>query len=130
MTLLAHATGAYGVNDILTPWELHPILVHFPIAFLLGGVALSLFAGWRGCLGVEQVATGLIIAGIVTGLLTALAGLLACFTIPESHTEFTHDLMYWHLGLQAAALFLFTAGTRRAGLTPAMREHHEYPRAW
>ncbi len=107
MNLLAHTGGGYGGNDILTPWEIHPILVHFPIAFLLGAVALSLYAWWRGQVGLEQVATGLLIAGIVVGVLTALAGFLAFFTLPETHTEAAHQLMYWHLALQAASLVLF-----------------------
>lgn len=29
------------------PWELHPMLVHFPIAFLLGGVVLGVAASER-----------------------------------------------------------------------------------
>jgi uncharacterized membrane protein len=107
MNLLAHTGGGYSGNEILTPWEIHPILVHFPIAFLLGAVALSLYAWWRRQVGLEQVATGLFIAGILMGLLAALAGFLAFFTMPGSHTEAAHDLMYWHLGLQAASLLLF-----------------------
>jgi uncharacterized membrane protein len=107
MNFLAQAEAGYGSNNILTPWEIHPILTHFPIAFLLGAVALSLFAWWRGRVGLEQVATGLFIAGIIMGVLTALAGFLAFFMLPESHTEAAHRLMYWHLGLQAASLILF-----------------------
>jgi uncharacterized membrane protein len=107
MNFLAHTGGGYGGNDILTPWEIHPILIHFPIAFLLGAVALSLYAWWRRRIGLEQVATGLLIAGIVMGVLTALAGFLAFFTLPETHTEAAHDFMYWHLGLQAVSLVLF-----------------------
>jgi hypothetical protein len=66
MNILAHGAGGYGANSVLTPWELHPILIHFPIAFLLGGVLLSLYAGWRGQLRLEQVATGLLLAGLGT----------------------------------------------------------------
>ena len=107
MNLFAHTEGGFGGNDILTSWEIHPILVHFPIAFLLGAVVLSLYAWRRGRVGLEQAATGLFVAGIVMGVLAALAGFLAYFTLPETHTEAAHDLMYWHLGLQAASLVLF-----------------------
>ena len=31
-------------GPIPKPWEFHPMLVHFPIAFLIGGVAVELFA--------------------------------------------------------------------------------------
>lgn len=50
---------------------------------------------------------------MLTGFLTALAGLLAFFTIP-AHTEEVKRLMYWHLGVQAASLLLFAwpAGKR------------------
>jgi hypothetical protein len=32
MCILGHTVGGYGENDVLTPWEIHPILIHFPIA--------------------------------------------------------------------------------------------------
>ena len=107
MLLLAHTAGGLGANGWLDPWEIHPALVHFPIAFLLGGVLLGLFAWWRGRVGLEQVATGLIIAGVLLGLVTGLAGFLAYYTLPEAHTEQAHDLMLWHLGIQLAAIALF-----------------------
>jgi uncharacterized membrane protein len=106
MFLLAHAEAGHGLGGILEPWEIHPILVHFPIAFLIGGVLLGLYAGWRRRVVLDQVATGLLIAGVVLGLLTGLAGFLAFFTVP-AHTEEAHTLMYWHLGLQVVALLLF-----------------------
>lgn len=46
-------------------------------------------------------------AEVVTGLLAAVAGLVAFFTLPEGHTEQAHQLMYWRLGIQAAAVLLF-----------------------
>jgi uncharacterized membrane protein len=111
LSLLAHAEGGSGSanNPILTPWEIHPILIHFPIAFLLGAVLLSAYARSRGRLDLERISTGLLIAGVVTGLLAAAAGFLAFFTVPGTHTEVAHRLMYWHLGLMAASLLLFLA---------------------
>ncbi len=110
IVLFAHAagpTGGYGDNGLFTPWEIHPALVHFPIAFLIGGVLLDLWAMRRPGSGWSRTATGLLLTGLLTGLVTALAGLLAFFTLPESHTEAAHTAMYWHLGLQAASLALF-----------------------
>lgn len=106
MIVLAHSDGGHGWGGPVEPWEIHPALNHFPIAFLVGGVALDLYAWWRGRPNLNQVATGLLIAGLLTGVLTALAGLLAFFTVP-GHTEEAHRLMYWHMGIQAAALLLF-----------------------
>lgn len=107
MILFAHSEGGHGWGGPIEPWELHPMLVHFPIAFLLGGVAVSLYARWRGRPALEQTATVLLIAGVLSGVVTALAGLLALYTVPDSHTEEAHYLMGWHLWLQAASLVLF-----------------------
>jgi uncharacterized membrane protein len=88
-------------------WEIHPSLVHFPIALLLSAVALDLYAGWRRRVALAQVATGLILAGVLLGLLAALAGFLAYFTAPDVHTEEAHQRVYWHLGLALASVVLF-----------------------
>ena len=111
MQLFAHAgsSSGYGDNPLLTPWEIHPVLIHFPIAFLLGAVIVSAYASARGRLGLQKVATGLFMAGVGTGLLAGAAGLLAFFTLPESHTEAAHRLMYWHLGFMVGSLLLFVA---------------------
>ncbi len=45
------------------PWELHPMLVHFPIAFLLGDVVLLLWASWRPTEVRHRTASGLLLAG-------------------------------------------------------------------
>ena len=74
-------------------WELHPALVHFPIALLLSGVALDLFGWWRSEESLVRAATWLLLAGVATGVLAANFGLLA--------------LMYWHLGTAAGSLVLF-----------------------
>ena len=93
--------------NLTSLWEIHPALVHFPIALLLCGVSLDLYAWRRRRADLERIATGLLVAGILTGALTALSGLLAWWTMPPSHTEEAHVLMYWHLGLQVASLVAF-----------------------
>ena len=106
MMILAHGEGGSGWGLPVEPWELHPMLVHFPITLLLGGVALDLYARWRGRPNLLPTVRGMLVAGVVTGVFAALAGLLAFFTVP-AHTEEAHRLMYWHLGVQSAALALF-----------------------
>lgn len=93
-------------GSIPKPWELHPMLVHFPIAFLLGGVLLLLWACWRPSEMRHRNAAGLLLAGTIFGWLAAAAGALAFFTVP-AHTEEGHNLMYWHLGLGSAMLLVF-----------------------
>src|SRR5205085_202387 len=106
MTFLAHSEASHGWGGPFELWEIHPALNHLPIAFLLGGVALDLYAWCRARPGLAQVATGLLIAGLLTGVLAALAGLMAFFTVP-GHTENAHFLMYWHMAIQATALLMF-----------------------
>jgi uncharacterized membrane protein len=125
-SLFAHSGSGIAGNGFLTAWEIHPILIHFPIAFLIGGVLVSAWARYRGRLDWERAATNLFLAGILTGLLAAAAGLLAFFTVPETHTELAHQLMYWHLGLVAGALVLFIVVTisRWSGQAMPSRSSH------
>jgi uncharacterized membrane protein len=91
----------------LNLWEVHPMLVHFPIALLLVAVAADIWNRFRPRDSVGRAAGGLYVLGVIAGWLTALAGLLAFFTVP-AHTEQAHVWMYWHLGFAAAAMVLFT----------------------
>jgi len=95
--------------NLLPPWEIHPATVHFPIALLLAGVALELYAWWRRRQELVGIAQGILVAGVLTGVVAALSGFLAFFTLPPTHTEEAHTIMYWHLGLQVAALVVFAA---------------------
>lgn len=96
-----------SIWNLPAPWEVHPALVHFPVALLLCGVVLDPYAWWRRRSDLDRIATGLLVAGVLTGVLTALTGFLAWWTMPSSHTEEAHVLMYWHLGLQVASVVLF-----------------------
>lgn len=97
--------------DILTtlpkPWELHPMLVHFPIAFLLGGSVVLFWTFLRPSEMLHQAATWLLLAGVLFGWLAAATGGLAYYTVP-AHTEEGHGLMIWHLRLGLAMMALFT----------------------
>jgi len=107
-------------------WEFHPALVHFPIALFLGGVLLDLYA-WGRREDLARIATGLLLAGVVAGIFAALAGVVAFYTVPSSHTEEAHHLVLWHIGLAVTMFVLFTVAAivrrRRepAPPTPAIR---------
>ena len=105
MFLLAHGEGGSS-GGLFPPWEAHPATVHFPIAFLVGAVALDLYAWWKGRAGLARITTGLMAAGAVVGVVAAATGAVAFFTVP-AHTAEAHRLMYWHLGLLAGAVTVF-----------------------
>src|SRR5690349_6561212 len=92
----------------LEPWELHPSLVHFPIAFFLGAILYDLYAWYRGDAGAARVATGLLWAGVGTAALAAAAGVLAYYTGPASYTEEAGQLIWWHIGAAVTQFILFT----------------------
>lgn len=121
MTLWAH-TETVSPAGPFPPWEAHPATVHFPIAFLFGAVALDLYAWWKGRNDLVRTATGLMAAGVVTGVVAGVTGAVAFFTVP-AHTAAAHALMYWHLGLNTGTLVLFAgvALARRGADPPGAR---------
>lgn len=91
----------------MKPWEVHPALVHFPIAFWIAAIVLELHAIRRPSRTTTRVAYGLLLAGVVGGVLAAAFGLVAFLTLP-AHSSETGSLMYAHLGLALGALVLFS----------------------
>ena len=105
MLMFAHSEAGHGWGLPIEPWEIHPALVHFPIAFLLGGVVVDLYGWLRQRPEAYRIGGGLLMAGLLTGVVAALAGLLAFFTV-SGHTEQAHGLMYWHLSILSASLVM------------------------
>jgi predicted CXXCH cytochrome family protein len=90
----------------MKPWELHPALVHFPVALLLSGVALDVFAKLRKRGGLVRVAFFLQLWGAVTGWLASIAGVLAWYSAPRVYE--LNPLMYTHPLLAFVAMAGFT----------------------
>lgn len=84
--------------------NVHPLLVHFPIAFLGGFVLIELFGLVFGKPRIRQWASGLLYLGAGSAVITAVFGLLAAESVP--HGEVVHDIMAWHqrAGLTVATL--------------------------
>jgi uncharacterized membrane protein len=91
---------------VLRLWEIHPVVLHFPLAFLLAAAAADLIAMRRHREALTRFAAGLFLLGVVMGWLTVAAGILAYFTVP--HSDEAHELMLWHGGFASAAMLLFT----------------------
>ena len=63
-------------------WEIHPMLVHFPIAFLLAGVIVDVYGWWRGDPRLVRLATSLLIVGVLADILAAATGFVAFLQFP------------------------------------------------
>ena len=93
-------------------FNIHPMLVHFPIAFFsvfflleMVGIALP-----RDRL--RQTANAMLYCGTLGALLAAGAGLFAASTVP--HGQDVHEIMEWHerFGLTVTCLGLALSGWR------------------
>jgi uncharacterized membrane protein len=87
-------------------WEIHPALVHFPISFLLAGVAADFYALLRRRTELGRAASELLFLGMMTGWVAAVAGVIAFFTAP--HSGHAHEFMYYHSATAAVTMALFT----------------------
>lgn len=100
------SNGSNFLEGISSLANIHPLLVHFPIAFLSLFVAVDLMgtavkkSEWR------SFASGLLYLGTAFAGLTVWAGLSAAETVPHGHN--VHDLMERHeqLGISILALSL------------------------
>lgn len=62
---------------------LHPMLVNFPIAFLTAALATDLAFWWRGDAFWAEASYWLLLAGLVMGVVAALAGLVDFLTVRD-----------------------------------------------
>lgn len=94
--------------------NVHPIIVHFPIAFLTGYFVLDILGIAVRRTSFRQVASWMLYLGAFGAVMAAAAGLLAASSVP--HGGAVHDVMEWHqrLMLSVAALAVVLAIWRAA----------------
>jgi uncharacterized membrane protein len=84
--------------------NVHPLIVHFPIAFLIVFFFMDLVAViWRRP-ALRYVASWMLYLGAFGAVVAAIAGLIAEATV--AHGETVHEILEWHarLGLTVASL--------------------------
>lgn len=91
-----------GVEALGTNW--HPLVVHFPIAFLTGFFLLELIGVVLRQPGIRTAASWMLYLGALSAIAAAVAGLIAADTVP--HGSAVHGIMEWHerVGLTIAGL--------------------------
>ena len=85
-------------------YNVHPLIVHFPIAFLLGFFVLEWVSLSRSQQNLRIATSWMLYLGAAGAILAATAGLIAEARVP--HGNEVHDIMEWHgrLGLTVATL--------------------------
>ncbi len=85
-------------------FNVHPMVVHYPIAFLSAFFVLEIVGlAWQRS-ALRKLATGLLYLGALGALAAVAAGLIAAGSVP--HGEEVHEIMQWHerLGITVAVL--------------------------
>lgn len=79
--------------------NIHPILVHFPIAFFFAFFIFESLGTWRKKLQWRYLASWFLFLGTIAAFFTVMAGLFAAETV--EHNEAVHDIMerHEHIGL-------------------------------
>lgn len=97
--------------------NIHPVLVHFPIAFLLGALLVEALVVWRRRDDWDRVARMLLCLGAATAVAAATSGWFAEETV--EHTEASHavlelhkTLMLWTTGLAVTLAVIALLGGR------------------
>jgi uncharacterized membrane protein len=98
------SNGSSFLEGVASLANIHPLLVHFPIAFLSLFVAVDLIGTAMKKSELRQFAGGLLYLGTFFAGLTVWAGFNAADTVPHGHN--VHDIMERHeqLGLSILAL--------------------------
>ncbi len=92
---------------------IHPALVHFPIAFLVGAFGFDLIGQLAGSPGLWATGFYLALAGVVTAVVAAVPGFVDYFaTVPPQSSAKRRATWHMVLNLAAVGLFLAALGLR------------------
>lgn len=95
---------------------IHPALIPFPFAFLIGSFVLDLLGWWTGSEALSRTAAHLAVAGLGTAVLAAIPGVVDfVYTVPPRSTGKQRALR--HALANASALILFGAAWWMRGLS-------------
>jgi uncharacterized membrane protein len=120
LTIVNPENGFYFLLGLFEIANIHPLLVHFPIAFLTFFVIIDLLGTvvqknvWR------VFASSMLYIGMLTTVVTVWAGLRASETVPHGHE--VHDVMTLHQNFGIAILVLGL-------IMSALRLRHS-PKGW
>ncbi|MGZ5007491.1 MAG: DUF2231 domain-containing protein [Methylobacter sp.] len=111
------APGSPGIGPALLPGlsnmdNIHPMLVHFPLAFLSAFFVLDLLGTLAKKQHWRNVASWLLYLGAVAALFTVMAGFIAANTV--AHGENVHAIMerHEHLGVSVLTLAILLSAWR------------------
>ena len=98
--------------------NLHPLVLHFPIAFLFGFILVEVYGLIFNNTGARRWASGLLYLGAIGAVVTVISGLVAAEMVP--HGAQVHDIMEWHerAGITVATLAVALSTWRRWGGIP------------
>jgi nitrite reductase/ring-hydroxylating ferredoxin subunit/uncharacterized membrane protein len=99
---------------------IHPSLVPFPLAFLIGSLAFDLLGMFTGRGMYSRTAGHLVVAGIATAVLAAAAGFVDyVYSVPPRSTARHRAIRHAAFNLGAVALFAVSWGLRGFGRPPS-----------
>lgn len=106
------SNGSNFLEGIASLANIHPLLVHFPIAFLSLFIAIDLIGTATKKSDLRKFAGNLLYLGTLFAGLTVWAGFHAAETVPHGHN--VHDIMerHEHLGISILGLSLALSAWR------------------
>jgi nitrite reductase/ring-hydroxylating ferredoxin subunit/uncharacterized membrane protein len=97
---------------------LHPMLIPFPIAFLIGGTVAEIIGRVRGAPGWSTAASYLLAAGVATALVAAVPGVIDyVYTVPPQSSG--RKRASYHALANLSAVVLFVIALAMKGWPPA-----------